>query len=49
MQCYSRLGQGPLALRQYQICVEALQAELQVDPAPETTRLYEQIHRREQI
>ncbi len=26
MQCYSRLGQGPLALRQYQICVEALRS-----------------------
>lgn len=49
MQCFSRLGQGPLALRQYQICVEALQAELEVDPAPDTTQLYEQIRRHEQI
>ena len=49
MQCFSRLGQGPLALRQYQVCVEALQAELEVDPAPDTTQLYEQIRRHEQI
>jgi DNA-binding SARP family transcriptional activator len=47
MRCYSRLGQIPLALRQYQICVEALQSELEVDPAPETTKLYERIRRRE--
>jgi DNA-binding SARP family transcriptional activator len=49
MQCYSRLGQAPLALRQYQICVDALRAELEVDPAPETIQLYERIHRHEQI
>lgn len=49
MQCYSRLGQTPLALRQYQICVEALQAELEVAPAHETTKLYENIRRREYI
>ncbi len=49
MRCYSRLGQGSLALRQYQICVEALSDELEVDPAPETIRLYERIHRHEQI
>jgi two-component SAPR family response regulator len=49
MQCYSRLGQTPLALRQYQICVDALRAELEVDPACETTKLYENIRRREYI
>ena len=43
MRCYSRLGQGPLALRQYQICAETLLSELEVEPAPETTRLYEKI------
>lgn len=47
MQCYSRLGQGPLALRQYQICVEALRNELEVDPAPETTQLYSRIRHQE--
>jgi DNA-binding SARP family transcriptional activator len=49
MQCYSRLGQGPLALRQYQTCVEALRAELEVEPAPETIQLYNHIRRREHI
>ncbi len=49
MRCYSREGQGHLALRQYQICVEALRTELEVDPAPETTRLYEQIRRRGRV
>jgi DNA-binding SARP family transcriptional activator len=49
MQCYSRLGQGPLALRQYQICVEALRIELEVDPAPETTQLYSRIRHHEQV
>jgi len=49
MRCYSRLGQGPLALRQYQICVEALKSELEVDPAPEMSQLYEQIRRHEPV
>ena len=49
MRCYSRLGQVPLALRQYQICVEALQSELEVDPAPETIQLYQQIHRHQRV
>ena len=49
MRCYSRQGQQYLALRQYQACVEALQAELEVDPAPETISLYERIRRRERV
>ena len=49
MQCYSRLGQGPLALRQYQVCAEALQVELEVDPAPETAQLYERIRHHEPV
>lgn len=49
MQCYSRLHQAPLALRQYQICVEALLNELGVDPAPEVTQLYELIRRHEHV
>lgn len=49
MRCYSRLGQGPLALRQYQMCVEALHRELDVPPAPATFQLYEQIRRREPV
>jgi DNA-binding SARP family transcriptional activator len=49
MRCYSRQGQYHLALRQYQICVDALRSELEVDPAPETKQLYERIRRHEQI
>jgi DNA-binding SARP family transcriptional activator len=43
MRCYSRLGQDHLALRQYQVCVDALRAELDVNPAPVTISLYEKI------
>ncbi len=49
MQCYSRQEQHHLALRQYQTCVEALRSELNVDPAPATTQLYERIRRRERV
>ena len=49
MRCYCRLGQGPLALRQYQICAEALRSELAIDPAPETILLYEQIRHHEDV
>ncbi|MGE5376926.1 MAG: AfsR/SARP family transcriptional regulator, partial [Bacteroidota bacterium] len=49
MRCYSRLGQYSLALRQYQVCVEALQTELQVNPTPETAWLYEKIHQHEKV
>jgi DNA-binding SARP family transcriptional activator len=49
MRCYSRQGQYHLALRQFHICVEALRAELDVNPAPETTHLYDRILRREGI
>jgi DNA-binding SARP family transcriptional activator len=49
MRCYSRQGQHHLALRQYQACVEALRDELDVEPDPATTQLYERIRRREQV
>jgi DNA-binding SARP family transcriptional activator len=49
MRCYSRQGQYPLALQQYQRCVEALRDELDVEPAPETTQLYEALRRRERL
>ena len=49
MRCYSRQGQYYLALRQYQNCIEALGAELEVEPALETTKLYEQIRGREHV
>ena len=43
MRCYSQQGQRNLALRQYQLCVEALADVLDVPPMPETTALYKQI------
>ena len=49
MRCYSRQGQYHLALRQYQTCVEALHAELDIEPTLETAQLYEQIRHREYI
>jgi DNA-binding SARP family transcriptional activator len=36
-------GQTHLALRQYQVCADALQAELTVDPDPSTVALRDQI------
>ena len=49
MRCYSRQGQRPLALRQYQICAEALRTELDVEPSLATTELYERIRQRETV
>ena len=49
MRCYSRLGQDALALRQYQVCVNALHEELDVEPAPETIQLYHRIRHRESV
>lgn len=49
MRCYSRQGQDHLALRQYQACVEALRLELDVTPAPETAKLYEQIRQHKYV
>lgn len=49
MRCYSRQGQPHLALRQHQACVEALHAELGVDPARATSELRERLQRHEQV
>jgi DNA-binding SARP family transcriptional activator len=49
IRCYSRQGQPQLALRQYLVCVKALRAELDVDPAPATVRLQEAIRRHEPV
>jgi DNA-binding SARP family transcriptional activator len=43
MVLYAQAGQQAAALRQYQLCVETLEAELGVPPADETTALYERI------
>jgi len=45
MRCYSRLGQRSLALRQFQVCVDALQSELGVNPEVETKQLAEHIRK----
>jgi DNA-binding SARP family transcriptional activator len=49
MRCYSRQGQHNLALRQYQVCFEALHAQLDVEPEETTTQLAERIRRRERV
>jgi hypothetical protein len=49
MRCYAGQEQIPLALRQYQVCVEALQRELDVTPEPATTQLAERLRRHEGI
>jgi DNA-binding SARP family transcriptional activator len=46
MRCYARQDQVPLALRQYQACVEALRQELDVEPGDETNKLAECIQKR---
>ena len=38
--CYMAAGDRPAALRQYELCAQALRAELDVPPLPETTALY---------
>lgn len=43
MRTYALAGRRHEALRQYQMCVEALAAELDVPPEPETAALYAQI------
>ncbi len=46
MTCLAQLGRRSEALRAYQDCVRALRVELDVDPAPETRRLYERLLRK---
>jgi DNA-binding SARP family transcriptional activator len=49
MRCYSRQGQYHLARRQYQVCVDVLKIELEVEPGLETKQLYERIRQRESV
>lgn len=49
MRCYSRQGHHHMALRQYQLCVEALQRELEVAPDEATQALYAQIRQRRPV
>jgi DNA-binding SARP family transcriptional activator len=43
MRLYALTGNKHQALRQYQLCVEALQKDLDAEPEPETCKLREQI------
>ncbi len=43
MRCYLRMGKRGLALRQYQRCLETLQAELGVSPGPSIQRVYQKL------
>ena len=41
--CSARRGQRGLALRWYEMCVQALQSQLNLEPEPETIALYQRI------
>jgi DNA-binding SARP family transcriptional activator len=43
MRCYLAQGQRHLAVRQYQICVQALRDELDLTPSEETVTLYSRL------
>jgi DNA-binding SARP family transcriptional activator/tetratricopeptide (TPR) repeat protein len=45
MRLFQRQGRRGEALRQYRLCVDALQRELGVEPQPETRRLYQEVVR----
>ncbi|HEY9088622.1 MAG TPA: BTAD domain-containing putative transcriptional regulator [Anaerolineaceae bacterium] len=47
MLCYTRMGERHLALRQFQICADALRAELNTAPSPATLQLFQKIRRQE--
>ena len=46
MQIYAEQGQTALALKQYQLCSDALQAEIGIKPEAATERLYRSIQER---
>lgn len=43
MHCYQAMGQTSMAVRQYQLCVETLETELDVPPSAETQMLFKNI------
>jgi DNA-binding SARP family transcriptional activator len=47
MRLYAQLGRRGAALRQYQVCVAALERELHAEPESETKALYQEILRRQ--
>jgi ABC-type oligopeptide transport system substrate-binding subunit/DNA-binding SARP family transcriptional activator len=44
MRVYCAMGQRNTALEQYHLCCRILREELDVDPMPETSKLYQDIH-----
>lgn len=49
MLCWSRQGLLNLALRQYHVCREALERELEVEPSPATTALFDRLRQRQPV
>jgi DNA-binding SARP family transcriptional activator len=49
MRLYAGLGRRGAALRQYQLCLNALRREFRAAPAPETQRLFEEIVRQRPV
>ena len=49
MRLFDRQGRRGEALRQYRLCVDALQRDLGVEPEQETRRLYQSIVRAERV
>ncbi len=45
MLCYTHMGERHLALRQFQICSDALREELNTTPSPATLQLFQKIRR----
>jgi DNA-binding SARP family transcriptional activator len=45
MRLYARAGRRGAALKQYQLCVSALERELRTEPEPETRALYQELLR----
>jgi DNA-binding SARP family transcriptional activator len=43
MVCYARQDQGDLVARQFRRCTARLRADLEIDPSPETVRLYRRL------
>src|SRR5437762_1985016 len=49
MRLYARQGRRGAALKQYQVCVAALQRELGTEPEPETKQLYQDVLQRRSL
>lgn len=49
MRCYARLGQPHLALRQFHVCVDALNRELKLNPSPHTVELFRRVKNQQPV